>query len=211
MARTGSIGKGESSFCEFRPLFILTLSSHMYSLLNIKPNSNTYPLLLVPPAAPATLPLSEQELYCQMAFENLNVPQLSMLPSPLAALFGLNASTGVVLHIGRNSSEAIVVTDYVVRWETATSVNIGEADCESHLEKLLLKDEALDKELKAAAEVDSWSAGQKEKLVKEIREFIFAECTGDDIEVPQAKTGAKSVVVDVVKPQEEEAFDVAKK
>jgi len=183
----------------------------MYSLLGIKPTNNTYPLLLIPPAAPATLPLDDQALYCQMAFESLNVPQLSMLPTPLATLFGLNSTTGVVLHIGRTTSEAIVVTDSIVRWETATSIELGEADCEVWLEGLLLKDEALDKELKAAAEVESWAPGQKEKLVKEIREFIFAECTGEDIEVPEAKTGQKSVVVVASKPQEEETFDVAKK
>jgi actin-related protein 9 len=183
----------------------------MYSLLSIKPNNNTYPLLLVPPASPATLPLSEQALYCQMAFENLNTPQLSLLPTPLATLFGLNSTTGVVLHVGRTSSEAIVVTDSIVRWETATTVDVGEADCEEWLESLLIKDTALDQELKAAAGVEFWAPGQKEKLVREVREFIFAECTGDDIEVPEAKNGQKSVVVVNIKPQEEEAFDVAKK
>jgi actin-related protein 9 len=183
----------------------------MYSVLNVKTGNNTFPLLLVPPMDPPTYPLSDQALYCQLVFETLNAPQLSMIPAPLATLFGLNSTTGVVLHVGRHTSQAVVVTESVVRWETATSVDLGEADCEEFLEGLLLQDAPLDKELKTAAEVESWAPGQKEKLVREVREFIFAECTSGDIEVPENKAGHKSVVVVAAKPQEEEGFDVAKK
>ncbi|TXT09007.1 hypothetical protein VHUM_02481 [Vanrija humicola] len=184
---------------------------HVYSLLNIKPSNNTHPLLLVPPSNPSTLPLSDQALYCQMAFENLNAPIFSLLPAPLAALYAQNAVTGAVLHVGRKSSEVAIVTDSVVRWECSTSVDIGEADCEEYLEKLLLNDKALNTELATVAGVSSWEPGQREKLVREIREFIFAECTGDDIEIPVAKGSAKAVVVAAAPEAEDDAFDVAKK
>lgn len=184
---------------------------HLYSLVGLKPSNNTHPLLLIPPGSASTFPLSEQALYCQMAFENLNIPQLSMMPAPLMALFGMNATTGVVLHIGRYKSSAIVVTDSIVRWECSTSVDIGEVDCELALEKLLLADDSLDKQLLKAAETESWAPGQKEKLVKEIREFIFAECTGDDIEVPLAKSAPKTIVMASAPEKEEDEFDVAKK
>lgn len=183
----------------------------MYTLLGIRPNNNTSPLLLVPPASPPGLPLSEQALYCQMVFENLNAPQLSILPSSLASLWALAAVSGVVLHVGRHTSEVAVVVDSVVRNECVKTVSIGEADCELHLEKLLMADEPLDKELLAAAETESWAPGQKEKYIKEIRQFIFTECTGDDIEIPGAKGVAKAVVVVAAQPEEDDAFDVAKK
>ncbi|EKC98993.1 RNA polymerase II transcription factor [Trichosporon asahii var. asahii CBS 8904] len=148
-----------------------------------------------------------------MAFENLNVPQLAVLPSPLASLFAMNAVSGAVLHIGREASEVNIVYDSIVRWEATATVDVGEVDCERHLEKLLLADEKLDKELKSVAGVESFAPGQKEQYVKEIREFIFAECVGDDIEVPIAKTAVKAAVVTSNKKPEEEddAFDVAKK
>lgn len=185
----------------------------MYSLLDLRPTNNTSPLLLVPPAAPVDFPLSVQEHYCQTLFENLNVPQLAVLPSPLAALFAMNAVSGAVLHIGRETSEVNIVYDSIVRWEATATVDVGEADCERHLEKLLLADEKLDKELKSVAGVESFAPGQKEQYVKEIREFIFAECVGDDIEVPVAKTAVKAAIVTANKKPEEEddAFDVAKK
>lgn len=187
-------------------------SLHMYSLLGIKPVNNMHPLLFVPPASSVTLPLSEQELYTQMVFENLNAPQLAIFPCPLVSLLGLNSTTGVVLHIGRSTSTVAVVVDSVVRWECTTSVELGELDCEMWLEKLLLEDAQLEKELKSVTGAESWAPGQKEKIVREIREFIFAECTGDDIEVPLPK-GAEQKVLEVAgKPdKEDEGFDVAKK
>ncbi|GMK55218.1 hypothetical protein CspeluHIS016_0202740 [Cutaneotrichosporon spelunceum] len=184
----------------------------MYAMLNIKPSNNTHPLLLVPPASSPTLPLPEQELYTQMVFENLNAPQLALFPNSIISLLGLNATTGIVLHIGRSTSTVAVVFDSIVRWECATSVDIGELDCEAHLEGLLLADERLDKELKNAAGVESFAPRQKEKYVREIREFIFAECTGDDIEVPLPK-GARQKTVEMAgkADKEEEGFDIAKK
>lgn len=184
----------------------------MYSLLNIKPINNTHPLLLIPPASSPTLPLSEQELYTQMVFESLNAPQLSIFPNSIVSLLGLNATYGVVLHIGRTTSTVAVVVDSVVRWDCATSVDVGELDCEMWLEKLLLGDAALNKELLSVTGLEAFAPGQKEKFVREIREFIFAECTGDDIEVPLAKGAAQKVVEVAGKPdQEDEGFDVAKK
>lgn len=184
----------------------------MYEMLSVKPNTNTHPLLLVPPASSPTLPLSEQELYTQMVFENLNAPQLALFPNSIVSLLGLNSTTGIVLHIGRSTSTVAVVTDSIVRWECATVVDIGELDCEAHLERLLMGDERLDKELKKTAGIETFAPGQKEKFVREIREFIFAECTGDDIEVPLPKGVAqKTVEVAGKAEKEDEGFDVAKK
>ena len=60
--------------------------------------------------------------------------------------------------------------------------------------------------------VESWMAGQKERLVKEMAEVVWRDCTGDDIEVPIARVGSKAfVVANSVTQEDEGAFDVAKK
>ncbi|WVQ79991.1 hypothetical protein IAT38_002092 [Cryptococcus sp. DSM 104549] len=141
--------------------------SHLYHLLNITIQSNTSPLLLLPPSSPS-LPLSSQALYTQMAFESLNTPQFSIIPSPLAGLFALNAVTGLVVSIGRNESSVFVVTDSIVRWECSATADVGEADCEEWFEGLLMEDLFLEQELKTAAEKDELPADEKRKLVKEV-------------------------------------------
>lgn len=79
------------------------------------------------------------------------------------------------------------------------------------MERLLDGDEKLDDQLLKAAETETWSPGQKERIIAEIREFIFAECTGEDIEIPLNKAAPKAIVVASAPEKEEEEFDVAKK
>ncbi|KAK8864654.1 hypothetical protein IAR55_001904 [Kwoniella newhampshirensis] len=186
--------------------------SHFYSLLGLKLANNSSPLLFIPPPTPPTLPLSTQALYTQLAFEGLNVPIFSILPSPLASLFALGATTGIIIHIGRHESSISVVTESVVRWECSTTAPVGEAVCEDWFERLLLQDEALAKELKTATGKDALEDEEKRKLVKEIASVVWNECTGDDIEVPAAKVGSGAVVISTLGAEkEDDAFDVAKK
>ena len=187
-------------------------SSHLLNLLSIRVSTNTSPLLLVPPPSPPSLPLPTQALYTQLVFERLNVPGFSIVPSPLAAIFALGVTTGILLHISRTTSEISIIVDSVVRWECCVSVQVGQADCEAWFEGLLMGDEALDKELRLAAEVESWEGGRKGRLVKELAEVVFSECTGDDVEIPTARVGSSAFVVATLAPQEDEGtFDVAKK
>jgi actin-related protein 9 len=183
--------------------------------LQIKLSTNTYPLLLLPPPSPPALSLPTQEAYTQLAFEQLNVPAFSILPAPLAALFALGATTGILLNLGRDRSEITVIIDSVVRYECSTTVMVGQADCESAFERLLMGDEALDKELKIESGLEAgsaWDQGQKEKLVKEICEVIWRECTGEDIEIPAATVASKAFIAAATQPdQEDDTFDVAKK
>jgi actin-related protein 9 len=189
----------------------LTCRTHVLSLLGIKVASNTSPLLLIPPPSPPSLPLPNQALWAQLAFEELNVPALSILPASLAGLYALGATTGIILHIGRDRSEITVVTDSIIRWECSTTVQVGYADCEVFLEDLLTKDADLDKNLQVNMGGDgTWEAGQKEKMIKEISNIIWTECTGDDLEVPPAEAGQRAIAA-VAAQQEDDSFDVAKK
>ncbi|KAK4685022.1 actin-related protein 9, partial [Tremellales sp. Uapishka_1] len=184
---------------------------HLLKLLGIEPATNTSPLILIPPPSPPCLPLDTQATYTQLAFENLNVPGLSIFPAPLLSLFALNATTGIILHIGRHSTEISIVIDSVVRWECSTTVHVGEADCEAFFENLLMQDEGLEAEL-VAAKGSPLVDGEKRKLVKQVAEVVWRECTGDDVEIPVAKSGLASVVIGATQTQEDEGtIDVAKK
>jgi actin-related protein 9 len=151
-------------------------------------------------------------MYCQMAFEQLNVPGFSVLPNPLASLFALNATTGIILHIGRTTSEVSIIVDSLVRWECSTTVEIGQEDCEAWFIDLLNRDESLETELRAAVG-EGWDEATKQRLVREVAEFVWKECTGDDIEVPPAQVASKAFVAATQPAPEgdEGDFDVAKK
>lgn len=188
----------------------------MFSLLGIRLPSNTHPFLLIPPPSPPSLALDVQALYCQMAFEQLNVPALSILSSPLSSLFALGATTGIVLHIGHDSSEVFVVADSVVRWQCSTTVGVGKAHCEEWFEALLMADPVVERELRHAVGLGdtlAWDLGRKEKLIRELAETVWRDCTGDDLEIPPTPAGSKALAVAKAAPEkeDEEAFDVAKK
>jgi len=186
--------------------------SHVLTLLGLKVGSNTSPLLLIPPPSPPSLPLPHQALWAQLAFEDLHVPAFTILPAPLASLFALGATTGIVLHIGRDRSEVSIVTDSIIRWECSTTVEVGYGDCEVWFEDLLMKDADLDKNLQMNLGGDgTWEAGQKEKMVKEVAKVIWTECTGDDLEIPPAEAGSKAIAAVTAQAQEDDSFDVAKK
>lgn len=186
--------------------------SHVLTLLDIRLVSNTCPLLFIPPSSPPTLPLPDQAMYTQIAFETLNVPAFSILPSPLAAIFALGATTGIILNVSDQTSEISLIVDGTIRWEAVVSVNVGMRDCEQRFEGLLFGDEGLDRELRNAAGVESWGSGQKEMLVHEVAETVWRECTGVDVEVPPATSGGKGFVVAATATEQDEGgFDVAKK
>jgi hypothetical protein len=192
---------------------LLTCRTHLYSLLAIRLQSNTSPLLFIPPPHP-DLPISTQELYTQIAFENLNVPALSILPTPFASQLALNSTTGLIVHVGYTTTRIDVVLDSVVRWESGVTVEVGIRDCESWLQGLLNLDDGVERELRAASgkmEGEGWGVGEKEKLVAELSEAVWG-CTADgDIVVRGAVEGGKLLAAAVAVPEEEETFDVAKK
>lgn len=75
-----------------------------------------------------------------------------------------------------------------------------------------MDDTDLDKNLQMNMGGDgTWEAGQKEKLVKEVANVIWTECTGDDLEVPPAEASSKAIAAVTAQAQEDDSFDVAKK
>ncbi|KAK6909760.1 hypothetical protein I203_103782 [Kwoniella mangroviensis CBS 8507] len=188
---------------------------HLYTLLGITITSNSSPLLFIPPPTP-TLPLSTQAAYTQIAFETLNTPAFSLIPSPLASIYALGATSGIIVHVSSVETSIFIITDSVVRWECSTTVQVGELDCRQFLEDLLSEDELLDNELKVASGKEDLSIQEKKKLVREVTQVVWNECTGDDLEVPFLKTGNRSIVVGnpsgvVGAEKEDDSFDVAKK
>lgn len=182
-------------------------------MLGHKITSNTSPLLLIPPPSPPSLPLPDQALWAQLAFEELNVPALSIVPASLATTYALGSTSGIILNVGRSRSEITVITDSVIRWECSTTVQIGYGDCETWFEGLLLEDKDLDKVLREASGAgDMLEEEEKKKFVKEVANVIWTECTGDDLEVTPADGGAKvQAALAAQVPEDDSSFDVAKK
>ena len=179
----------------------------MYDLLDIKLATNNSPLMLIPPA-PLTLDASA--LFTQIAFEILNVPGLTILPSPTASLFALGATSGLVLQCGRDSSTVSVVTDSICRDECTVTVDVGLSDCQKWFNGLLMRDEGLDRELRNAVGVQEWGEGQKARLIREVGETVWRECTGQgDLDIPMA--GGQVSNRPAGDEEDEQTFDVAKK
>lgn len=189
----------------------LTVRQSVIKQLGTTISSNSSPLLLIPTPS-SSLPNSTQALYSQMAFERLNVPAFALLPSSLAALFALGQTTGIIVHIGYERTFISIIIDSVLREECSAVVEVGKKHCEEHFVKLLLADAGLDKELRSVLEKGdaAWQAGEKEKYVQEVADFVWKECMdGDDIEVVGA-TGAK-VALPGKEVEDDSSFDVAKK
>ncbi|KAL7418579.1 Actin-like protein arp9 [Cryptotrichosporon argae] len=180
------------------------LLKHVLSLLGVDTSSNPPSVLLVPPCP---LPQPDSALYTQLAFEKLNLPAFSLLCAPLAALFALNTTTGIVVHVGHETTTVSVVVDAIAR-ECGAVVELGRRDVEAAFARALAADDAVDAELRLAAGAAEWTPGQKDALVTELVGAVIAEC-GDDIDIPLAQAGAAVVLPPL--PAEEDAFDVAKK
>ena len=183
--------------------------NHLLGLLNTTTTSNSKPILLIPPPSPP-LTLDDSAWYAQMAFESLNVPALSILPAPLASLFALNATTGLVLHVGYDTSEISVVVDSVIRYECCVTASVGMKHCYAAFEGLLRADQRLQASLRAAK--GDVTPEEMAGLIKDVAETVWRECTGDEVEVPMAKGGSDTLVTGTANVDlEEETFDVAKK
>lgn len=187
--------------------------SHFLTMLGHKIQSNTSPLLLIPPPSPPSLPLPDQAQWTQLAFEELNVPALSIIPASLASTYALGSTSGIILNVGRSRSEISIITDSLIRWECNTTVQVGYEDCEEWFEDLLMSDLDLEKSLKlASGSGEMLEDGEKRRLVKEVTKVIWNECTGDDLEVTPSGGGAKVQAALAAQVQDDDSsFDIAKK
>jgi actin-related protein 9 len=172
------------------------------------PRENTTSLILVPP--PTRLFVNSNAVlanYTQIAFEALNCSTFSIMPWPVASLFGVGAMTGMVVHIGTYSTEIGVVVESTVRTDVGGCVNVGKDDCIAHLAELLSKDQEVRKQITENAS----SSTTVEAIFRELATGILDDEDRSKIMIPLA-SGQKAAVVgdDGEQEEEEGVLNVAK-
>jgi actin-related protein 9 len=145
--------------------------------------------------------------YTQIAFEALNCSTFSIMPWPVASLFGVGAMTGMVVHIGTYSTEIGVVVESTVRTDVGGCVNVGKDDCIAHLAELLSKDQEVRKQITENAS----SSTTVEAIFRELATGILDDEDRSKIMIPLA-SGQKAAVVgdDGEQEEEEGVLNVAK-
>ena len=173
--------------------------------------------MIVPPPLPLLQSHSHQAELTRIVFEDLNAPGLTLLSPPLAAIYALGSTTGIVVHLGaRRTTSIFVVLDSIVRWDACVTVDVGEQDCRENFLELLMQDAALDQELRGAVlEGSDWSEGEKEKWIAQIADKIWEEYLTEDVQIPLAGEGlASGAILGATTAQageDEGGFDIAKK
>lgn len=144
-----------------------------------------------------------------MSFEKLNTPSFALLPPSFAAIFALGQTTGIIVHVGYETTIVNIIVDSIIREECSTTIELGVKHAERRFKELLRDDKSLDRELKSVLGKEGFEEGEKARYIDELAHFVWEECTlGDDLEIVTA-TGGKSVVLG--KEGEDDSFDVAKK
>ncbi|KZP01640.1 hypothetical protein CALVIDRAFT_532414 [Calocera viscosa TUFC12733] len=83
------------------------------------------------------------ERVAQLFFERFNVPALCLVERPLAQLFAVNATTGVVVEIGREETTSTPVLDTIVQHSAVFRTPVGSRDCEVWLAHLLSSSQSI--------------------------------------------------------------------
>jgi actin-related protein len=178
----------------------------------LQPHSNTTALLLLLPPNPATLAPSVMETWTRLAFESLNCPAFHLMPSPVAAVFGVGIASGLNVHIGRDATDITAVVDSVVRPEAAIRVNVGTQDCVTYLAEILSKDQAVQGSLKEVGEA-VFGGSVEEQNLKDLTFELAAAVLKEDkprLLVPLANGQTVPVGNEKDENDDEGVFDVAK-
>ncbi|KAJ9111374.1 hypothetical protein QFC19_001142 [Naganishia cerealis] len=200
--------------------FIRLLSSrrrrHLFTYqFGQPPRENTTSLILVPPPTRSFVNTNAGLAnYTQIAFEALNCATFSVMPWPVASLFGVGSGTGMVVHIGGYSTEIAVVVDSTVRTDVGGCVNIGKEDCILHLADLLSKDDAIRNQITAGIRESSSETSSHTTADSVFRELACGILDDEDrgkIIIPLA-SGQKAAIVgeDGEEEEEEGVLNVAK-
>ncbi|KAJ9115014.1 hypothetical protein QFC22_005342 [Naganishia vaughanmartiniae] len=171
------------------------------------PRENTTSLILVPPPTRSFVNANAVLAnYTQIAFEALNCATFSIMPWPVASLFGVGAMTGMVVHIGTHSTEIGVVIESTVRTDVGGCVDVGKEDCIAHLAELLSKDEEIHKQITGNA-----SSTKVDAIFRELACGILNDEDRSKIMIPLA-SGQKAAVIgdDGEQEEEEGVLNVAK-
>ena len=88
---------------------------------------------------PPGLPLDTYELLTQLLFEQLHVPALLLCERPLLALYACGVMSGVVVDLGRTTTDVSVVHDGKVLGSCTVRCQVGEDDLDTYTSALLLR------------------------------------------------------------------------
>ncbi|PVU96162.1 hypothetical protein BB559_002472 [Furculomyces boomerangus] len=102
--------------------------------LQIPISKNQSPTLI---CVPYTWTKYEKELLAKMFFEELNVPAIVILERPLAGLFGVGSTTGVVIEISLNYTSVVPIIDSQIQINCAHQVEMGGRDIANALADLI--------------------------------------------------------------------------
>jgi len=178
----------------------------------LQPQNNTTALLLLLPPNPATLAPSTMETWSRLAFESLNCPAFHLMPSAVAAVFGVGLASGLNVHIGRETTDITAVVDSVVRPEAAVRVNVGTQDCVNYLAEILSKDQTVQASLSDLARTVSDGAITEQSLKNltiELADVVLKE-DKPRLLVPLANGQTVPVGNEKDENDDEGVFDVAK-
>lgn len=84
---------------------------------------------------PASLSLGEREVMTQILFEKLHLSALMMFDRPTAQLYAAGYVSGLVLDVGRSSTQMTFLADNDIALQSSTP--LGEADCDNYLAHLI--------------------------------------------------------------------------
>lgn len=113
------------------------MSFRKHTLYSIGPyhrKTNDSPVLFTHPATLSNLQIHH---LTQTLFERLNLPAISLVSRPLAALYAMNSITGVVVDVGLEATTVSPVSDSTVFTNGVIEVPLGVKHCEAYMASLL--------------------------------------------------------------------------
>ncbi|KAJ3160380.1 Actin-like protein arp9 (SWI/SNF complex component arp9) [Geranomyces michiganensis] len=100
----------------------------------------------------------------QIMFEELNFLAFSIIEQPLAALYGCNMTTGLVIDIGHETTDITPIIDNCIVRYAHKTISLGGRDVELYLKRLLLADPVFVSELGDAELSDDFVRAIKENV-----------------------------------------------
>ncbi|KAL7409907.1 actin-domain-containing protein [Mrakia frigida] len=125
--------RGKDAWSDWRSIEALWKHT-LYSIGPYHRRTNDSPVLLTHPSTLSNLQIHH---LTQTLFERLNLPAISLLSRPLASLYAMNSTTGVVIDVGYESTTVSPVSDSTVYTNGVVEVPLGIRHCEAYMAKLL--------------------------------------------------------------------------
>ena len=121
----------------FRPQFYAFYTFRKYILftaLQLRRSQNEFPVIL---SILPNMSRGTHEIITQLFFERFNVAALSIFERPLLQLYAANNLSGIVVDIGRDTTDITPIVECEIHRYGLQTVPIGVEDCELYLAHLL--------------------------------------------------------------------------